>query len=570
MRFTRHLTCLACWIFILFNLFIPLYAQNHKWAKGIATGTQGWARDVAIDADGNVIVVGGYMGTADLDPGPGVFQVTSQTQYLTAFIQKLDSTGAFLWGGSLQGTDYNQADAVLTDAAGNIYVVGRMYDWLDCDLGPGTDSVRAGNGGPTFGTFIICINAAGNHQWARLVIGAEINGKPVVDSAFNIYMGGHFIQGADFDTGPGIYSPSVEGGMEGFFARYDSNGNLGTVYQLRTMNLFSNSEIYAVDMDSAGFYVSGFIGDSVDLDPGSGVAIFANIMGLEDMYVCRYTLAGDLVWAKLFEANEGVHPLALRTASNGDVVVAGVYYSAVDLDPGPTTHMSYIYGNGDLFVLRLDPNGNFVWAKEMGGPDEETIPSMTLDDNGNIYLAAGFRGTVDFDPGPGIRIFNSAGQTDIAVQKLNAAGGLVWARQIGAGSGDEPCQLQLDADGNIYGVGKYDATVDFDPSPAGIATLTCASTHDPYVFKWDGANMIIGMEDAFSAGVEIYPNPTTGILWLKSTMPMENISVVNMMGQVVWEQGGLQENEVKVDAGQWTKGVYLLQVDGKARRVVVE
>ena len=93
----------------------------------------------------------------------------------------------------------------------------------------------------------------------------------------------------------------------------------------------------------------------------------------------------------------------------------------------------------NIFICKLDTDGNFIWAKSIG----EAAPSLgydiTIDNAGNIYTTGYFMGTVDFDPGPGE--FNlTSGFSDIFVSILDTDGSFVSALAMGGfigGMGEE-------------------------------------------------------------------------------------------------------------------------------------
>ena len=72
-----------------------------------------------------------------------------------------------------------------------------------------------------------------------------------------------------------------------------------------------------------------------------------------------------------------------------------------------------------IFIQELDPDGNFLWAKQMGGSGIDKGLSITTDTSGNIYTMGSFEKTVDFDPGAGVQNFTCAGNKDIFIQKLS-------------------------------------------------------------------------------------------------------------------------------------------------------
>ena len=80
------------------------------------------------------------------------------------------------------------------------------------------------------------------------------------------------------------------------------------------------------------------------------------------------------------------------------------------------------------------------------------------------------------EPDPGLGTFNltSAGNIDVFVRQLDSAGNFVWAGALGGPGFDQSRAIALDAQGNIYTTGSFQATADFDPS-AELHSLTSAA-----------------------------------------------------------------------------------------------
>jgi hypothetical protein len=117
------------------------------------------------------------------------------------------------------------------------------------------------------------------------------------------------------------------------------------------------------------------------------------------------------------------------------------------------TSVSY----ADAFILKLNKNGNFIWAKQIGTISSNPTPSLELDNFENIYIYGYYSNTVDFDPGVSQYIMNGYGSY---ILKLNNYGNFLtvslteWT--YGAG-------IALDSFNNIYTTGKFTSKVDFDP-----------------------------------------------------------------------------------------------------------
>ncbi len=184
-----------------------------------------------------------------------------------------------------------------------------------------------------------------------------------------------------------------------------------------------------------------------------------------DIFVCKLDASGSFVWAKAM-GGSGMNDYGYDIAvdATGNVYTTGSYNVTADFDPGSGSFVLTSAGNIDIFISKLDALGNFVWAKSMGGSQDENANSIVLDSNANIYLGGYFNGTADFDPGVGVSSFVSLGNQDAFLSKLDASGDFVWAKRMGGSNPDGVNSVFLDSSGNIYTSGWYSYTVDFDPN----------------------------------------------------------------------------------------------------------
>ncbi|HCQ16578.1 MAG TPA: hypothetical protein DIU20_09965, partial [Cryomorphaceae bacterium] len=171
-----------------------------------------------------------------------------------------------------------------------------------------------------------------------------------------------------------------------------------------------------------------------------------------------------------------------------------------DFDPGTATFNLTSTGFSDVFISKLDPAGNFIWAKKLGGTGYDGSRSITTDAFGNVYTTGFFQGTVDFDPGTATFNLTSAGFSDAFISKLDTAGNFVWAKKWGGVENDQAFSITTDASGNVYTTGYFQGTVDFDPATATF-NLTSAGKSDVFISKLDTAGNFVwakkwgGVED---------------------------------------------------------------------------
>ncbi|MEO5350176.1 MAG: SBBP repeat-containing protein, partial [Magnetococcus sp. YQC-3] len=135
-------------------------------------------------------------------------------------------------------------------------------------------------------------------------------------------------------------------------------------------------------------------------------------------------------------------------------------------------------------VRKLNALGNPIWATGSGGG------AVAVDTSGNLYVTGRFQGSMDIDPGLGTTTMTSAGSDDIFVQKLDSAGNLAWAKQIGAAGLDYGNSLAVDGNGNVYVTGSFSGTVDFDPGE-GVSNLTSAGGWDIFIQKLDASGNLM-------------------------------------------------------------------------------
>ena len=141
-------------------------------------------------------------------------------------------------------------------------------------------------------------------------------------------------------------------------------------------------------------------------------------------------------WAKRMGGPSDDASFSIAVDIYGNVYTTGSFSGTVDFDPGAGIFNLTSYDVTDIYILKLDVVGNFVWAKRMGGASVDDGISIGLDASGNVYTTGWFNGIVDFDPGVGIFNVSSLGSEDVFISKLDPAGNFLWAQRMG-GSGDD-------------------------------------------------------------------------------------------------------------------------------------
>lgn len=395
-----------------------------------------------------------------------------------AFAQDLNLS----WVKRAGGAGVDAVGSVAVDAAGNVYTCGLFEGTCDFDPGPGVYNLVS-NGNRD--VYISKQDPAGNLVWAK-ALGGPNNDQATaiaIDASGNIYLNGFFFNTVDFDPGAGIYNLSSSGQWDIFILKLDGSGNFIWARQAGGPDY---DEPWGLALDAAGnVYTCGeFASAVVDFDPGPGV-FNVNSKGNTDAFILKLDAAGNFVWVKQIGGTSLERAHAITVDAPGNIYVTGDFFDfAVDFDPGPGTYNLPNSGTGDIFVMKLDPAGDFVWARQMGGINNEQGNCIAVDAAGNVYTSGHFLGPGDYDPGPGVFTLSSISNTAIFISKLDASGNFVWAKQF-SGTVSDPMvnngsSLAIDAAQNLYITGGFVNTVDFDPGP-GTRNLTSAGWWDIYI-----------------------------------------------------------------------------------------
>jgi len=154
-----------------------------------------------------------------------------------------------------------------------------------------------------------------------------------------------------------------------------------------------------------------------------------------------------LDWQKCLGGSRSDYAQSIQQTADGGCVVAGYAYS----NDG---NVSGNQGGYDLWVVKLDASGNFVWQKCLGGTNWEYAQSLQQTADGG-YVVAGWTYSNNGN------VSDNHGESDYWIVKLDASGNLVWQKCLGGSSWDEAWSVQQTADGG-YAVAGFTNSNDGD------------------------------------------------------------------------------------------------------------
>ncbi len=167
----------------------------------------------------------------------------------------------------------------------------------------------------------------------------------------------------------------------------------------------------------------------------------------------------DLAWAKHLKGTTTTNGNDAATTvvqdDQGNVYVTGSFFGTFDLNPGVLTNSVTSAGDRDIFVVKLDALGNYIWGKRIGGSGTDAAYDMAIDGSGNLLITGHFIGTVDFDPNGGTaNMVGNAVNSNGYIWKLSGDGIYQWAKYWGSSAVGN--SVDVTATGEVYVAGAFE------------------------------------------------------------------------------------------------------------------
>lgn len=174
------------------------------------------------------------------------------------------------------------------------------------------------------------------------------------------------------------------------------------------------------------------------------------VKGDED---CDGTGCADAVWSTIYATAGEQDATSLAVDKNGNVLIAGFFVGSLTF--GGTT---LIAANPDYFLVKLDPAGNALWAKQFGdATDNGSRIAVTTDKLGNVFIAGDVSGNVDFGKG----ILPGGANADAFVAAFDGAGTALWNKRFGDTMTQRANSVRTDSAGNVIIAGAFQGAINF-------------------------------------------------------------------------------------------------------------
>ena len=256
--------------------------------------------------------------------------------------------------------------------------------------------------------YLVRVDAKGNKLWDKAFGGGERDG---ISSLVLTFDGGALLGGYTESKGAG------NGDM--YLVRVDAKGN--KLWD-KTFGGGERDGISSLVLTSDGGALLGGYTES----KGAGE---------EDMYLVRVDADGNKLWDKTFGGKNSDQINSLVLTSDGGALLGGFTESKGD-------------GSGDMYLVRVDADGNKLWDKTYGGKKWDQLNSLTLTADGEALL--------------GGYTLSSAGFIDMYLVRVDAEGSKLWEKTYGGSDAEWLNSLVLTADGGALLGGIQQASGNYD------------------------------------------------------------------------------------------------------------
>lgn len=336
------------------------------------------------------------------------------------WVIKTNSEGILEWENTYGGSDYDRGfDIVQTDDNGFI-IAGST--WSD------DGDILENKGGSDL--LVIKIDENGNVEWTKTYGGSGDDGAATIIQSQD----GNFVIAGTTSSNNGDVS-NHKGDLDIWVIKISPTGTLiwentyGGTDQDWTKSIQQTSD--------NGFVIGG--------TTRSGNGDISSPIKWDDVWVVKIDESGQIEWEKTFGGTDYEVANAIQQTEDDGYIVAGYTWS----DDG---HVSELYGNKDVWILKLDAQGNLEWEKTYGGAQGDGAYAVEIVDGGYVFQAN--TASSDFD------VSNHMGSDDVWIVKIDNAGEILWEKTLGGSAKDWAESMIIDGDSFV--ISGYTASNDFD------------------------------------------------------------------------------------------------------------
>ena len=319
-------------------------------------------RGLAVDSNNNIIVTG-YTSSPDfptLSSYDSTYNDKEAGEYgRDVFITSLFPNGSLRWSTFFGGSSGDAGQAICVDSEDNVVIVGSTSS-TDFPVINGHDASHNGKDD----IFVTKFQSNGSLIWSTFLGSSGTNDAwgVTVDENDSV-----FVIGRESD------SPNA---WDALVAKFNANGSLEWN---QTIGGSDNEGGADITIDSQGHLIIVGYTSSTDF-PSNYTYLNQN----QDVFVVKLTNSGSFAWGRVFAGSANEHIESVTTDPHDNIVISGLTWSNDFPLENATT--AQVQGAGDIYVVKLSPEGDVFWGSRFGGGYDDESRGLTSDNQGNIFI----------------------------------------------------------------------------------------------------------------------------------------------------------------------------------------
>jgi gliding motility-associated-like protein len=281
-----------------------------------------------------------------------------------------------------------------------------------------------------------------------------------------------------------------------------------------------------------------------------------NTVGNTDGFIARLNAQGQYLWSFSIGSQGPDKVMSVAVDRSGYILATGFFSQNISIG----SFNLVCSGDKDVFVVKLDPSGNLVWAESFGGMAEDLPHGITVDQNFNIALCGEYSNAINC----GVATLNSAGGVDGFVMKLDSSGVPFWAKGYAGALNDRLMDCEFDQADDLLITGQFSNNLDFNGITYSnniinaLSTFKVGGNGQTIWFRKIGAGLVnmvyriktdlnnnVYLAGDFQGVMFVFENGLTPVFQLDNPLP-NRIFVVkyNATGTPVWGYQAGSANEI--------------------------
>jgi hypothetical protein len=453
------------------------------------------------------------------------------------WVVKVNASGSIEWQRCLGGIGYEQANSIIQDIDGGYVVAGEVSSY---------DGDVIGYHGST-DMWVVKLDHTGSIQWQQCLGGSS---NDEAKSIIQTLDGGYVVAGQTSSTNGDVSENN--GSTDFWVVKLD---NTGYIQWQKCLGGSDTDVASSIDQTADEGYVVTGKTRSIDGDVSGNHAQYYT-----DLWVVKLDLMGEIQWQRCFGGTSYEEGTSVSETSDGGYIVAGKAHSIdgdvvgnhsyADMCP-PTCH-------SDMWLIKLNAEGNLIWSKCFGGTDDEYASAVRQTTDGGFIVI----GTAESNNGDVSGIHSGWGFEDMWVVKTSATGSIQWSRCLGGIDYEAGYDIQLAPDGGYLLAGVAGTDDPFGNSDVSGIHDYGLQKRDFWIVKLS-QGWVNAVENSFNE-MALYPNPASEVISIKCDASLLGIAytVLDITGRPMLE-GVISSQALDVSIVDLPAGIYTITVRGE-------